>query len=436
MGYRVHSYEPDGGLLEAEAQDDGTYVGRHWRGHLPLAQSYWVNGFLTNLLLMGAGLGVAALEQSGRSLRLLSIGVLVYAALFLVVRTWTTVGIWRSAGRHRSRGGSGKWANVARIMVVLGVIGTVTQLPNLGLQAKEFGLIAIGRDPIGPVAAMSLVDDGRTMQLSGFLSAGVADKFEDAMAAAPSVHTVVLESEGGRIAEALRMAEIIKRNGLETRVESECASACTLLLLAGKDRSAHRFAQIGFHQPDFPGVTEAEREQFIDSNRQDYVEAGIKPSFLDRAMSTPPSEMWYPTHAELVEAGVLTAEEFTVDSSQADVARVQHLLKKMESSANQNRGAMLDEITQLEGARLNGKELRVQHRITERFDAVTIRETRAELTANLQDELCGSPRRGLIDMGARFGFDYDDPDGRPIISITIDKCKSQNAEVSGSDQPA
>ena len=106
MGYRFDSFDPDGALLAAEEQDDGSYWGRHWRGHLPLAQTYWLNGFLTNMVIAGLGLAFMALEHTGRSLRLISVGFLLYVMLALIARGWSLVGIWRSAGRHAARGGT------------------------------------------------------------------------------------------------------------------------------------------------------------------------------------------------------------------------------------------------------------------------------------------------------------------------------------------
>jgi hypothetical protein len=420
MGYCSNSFDAD--LLAEEERDDGTYLGRHWRGTLPLPQSYWVNGFLTNIGLAVIGFAFATLEEGGNSLRLIAFGFIAYVLIFLVARTWSVVGIWRSAGRHAARGGSPGWGTTARVLMVLGVGVTLVQLPGLGLQAREYALIAAGRDPLGPVASLAVDDGGKVMRLSGMLAAGTADRFEEIVAAAPGIETIVLESGGGRIFEALRMADVIRERGFDTRVDGFCSSACTFLLLAGEDRSAHRFAQIGFHQPDFPGLSEAQRSTYIEGNRKDYIAAGIEPEFLDRALSTPPEEMWYPTHSELVDAGVLTAEEITVGSSDRDRKMLHELLVRTAVETNLAQGQMIDDITRLEGAELNGSELRVRHRITRALGPAELARTRSNLEENLLDEMCNSPRRAQIETGASYGFDYDDPAGKQLISITIDKC--------------
>lgn len=427
MGYQVHSYDPNGAALAEEEQDAGSYIGRHWRGHLPLAQSYWLNGFITNGILLGLAAGLIAVEQTGRSLRLLSFAFVLYVLLFLLVRTWAFVGIWRSAGRHAARGGAAAWGTIARVIVGIGVLGTLGQIPALGVQAREHGLIAIGRDPIGPVASMSLDETGQTLELKGNLSAGAADAFEAMIGASPDMRLVALDSDGGRIFEALRMAELIRARGLDTRVEQHCASACTLLLLAGKERSAHRFAQIGFHQPDFPGISEADRAAVIEDNRQDYIASGIAPAFLDRALSTPPAEMWYPTHAELVDAGVLSAEEITVGPPDHDLDRLRVLLARLESEVNADRGVMLDDLTRLDGARLTGLQLRTSHSLTRPFSRSEAEQLRDDVELVVTEDLCNSPKRGMIETGAVFGLDYFNPDGQRIATITIDECPAEDA---------
>jgi len=427
MGYRFDSFDPNAWLLEAEEQDDGNYLGRHWRGHLSLPQTYWLNGFLTNMAIGALGLAFMTLEQTGKSLRLIAMGFLLYVLLLLIARSWSLVGIWRSAGRHAARGGTAGWGTVARIMVVIGVLATLAQMPSLALQAKEYGLIAVGRDPIGPIATMSLDKSGKTLELKGPLSAGVADQFEQFLKSAPATQLVVLDSDGGRIFEALRVAEVIKSRGLDTRVEQHCASACTLILLAGKDRSAHKFAQIGFHQPDFPGLSEAQKQSIIADNRQDYIKAGIEPQFLDRAMSTPPSQMWYPTHAEMVDAGVLSSEEITVGSSRFDKQRLGELLSRMERETDAGGGQMIDEITRLEGADLTASKLVVHHSLTRPFTKSEARQLQANLNANIAQEICNSPRRNMIEMGASFGFDYVDARGTPVANVLISKCSKASS---------
>lgn len=422
MGYRSDSLDLYGATLSEEEADQGSYLGRHWRGHLSLARTYWVNGVIANIIVTVLGLLLLSLEQLGQSLRIIAVGFIAFFALFLIIRGWALVGIWRSAGRHGARGGIAGWGTVARVAVALGVLGTLAQLPNIGLQAKEYGLIAIGRDPIGPMASLVLDPSGEVLEVSGFLSAGIADAFADRVAAAPGLKLVSVDSNGGRIAEAIRMAELIKARGLDARVERRCASACTFLLLAGKERSAHQFAEIGFHQPDFPGLTEADRKETIATNRADYITAGIKPEFLDRALETPPEEMWFPNHDELMTAGVLTTREFTVGSNVADQRRLAEILARNAVETNQIKGQMIDQVTRFVSARASGVELILNYQLTEGIPKSRRAAAREEIHRSVRDTICPDIQGQMIAQGARFRFDYVGPDGEEWFGFTIDKC--------------
>ena len=61
---------------------------------------------------------------------------------------------------------------------------------------------------------------------------------------------VVLNSPGGKVAEAINIGEMLRANGFSTAVldKTDCQSACALIWLAGKKRIATSTSRIGFHQ--------------------------------------------------------------------------------------------------------------------------------------------------------------------------------------------
>jgi hypothetical protein len=217
------------------------------------------------------------------------------------------------------------------------------------------------------------------------------------------------------------MADVIRAHGLSTRVEEHCASACTLLLLAGKERSAHKLAQIGFHQPDFPGLSEAERTTIIAANRRDYIAAGVDSAFVDYAMKVPPNDMWYPSHGEMIEAGVITG---SAGAGDADDQKLRAMLQRMERESRADVGKMVDEITRLDGIQLAGNELRVRYGLTRRFSPAEASQLERNLRRNLQQTFCESARETLVRMGAQFSFDYADSDGRKVATVKIDRCQA------------
>jgi hypothetical protein len=63
-----------------------------------------------------------------------------------------------------------------------------------------------------------------------------------------------LQSPGGRIAESVSLARLIRRHSLDTYVESECDSACTVAFLSGRERIATLDARLGFHRSSIVGI--------------------------------------------------------------------------------------------------------------------------------------------------------------------------------------
>lgn len=157
-----------------------------------------------------------------------------------------------------------------------------------------------------PAATVTLSPDGKSVLLDGSLEAGVTARFKTVVDSAPALRTVVLQSNGGLIGEALDMSEIVRAKRLDTYVETWCHSACTVILLAGRDRAASPRARIGFHQPVFPAARAADVPSLRSFARRIYDDAGVQPGFTDKAFATPAAEMWFPSSAELQSARVLT----------------------------------------------------------------------------------------------------------------------------------
>jgi hypothetical protein len=152
---------------------------------------------------------------------------------------------------------------------------------------------------------------GEALVVKGELTEGVANAFEAALANAPNAKRVDLDSIGGLIVEAERIAEAIRGRELDTNVTGVCFSACTHVLLGGVHRTAPRRNSVGFHRP----YTLDDEEEAPDPDapyaaiiaRSFYEKAKLPPAFIARIFATPIAAMWKPSRRELLEAGVLTA---------------------------------------------------------------------------------------------------------------------------------
>ncbi len=159
--------------------------------------------------------------------------------------------------------------------------------------------------------ALELVAGGRLTAV-GTITPGTAERFAQELARRGDyVETVVLDSPGGSVQDALAMSRMIRERELSTLVEDGglCASSCPLVLAGGAERRAGREAAVGVHQISavrtggivLPGAAEPEmvRAQRVSAEIQRHlVEMGVEPAVWVHAMETPPEEMYYFTPEE------------------------------------------------------------------------------------------------------------------------------------------
>jgi uncharacterized RDD family membrane protein YckC len=295
-------------------EEQGSYIGRHWRGEQSLAQSFWLNHLLLSLPLGFALSGLMTwISLKGEALQAGSIAVLIGWPLALVFSAWAIVGTWRAANAYRRMEGSLLWATLAR----LSLAGATLQLLASALigfapQADEFWQLARGRDPIGQ-ATLTLAADGRSVRLEGPIGMGDATRLQQLLAGAPQVREFELVSPGGRVFEAERMVGMVRAAGASTRAVGGCESACTLVFLAGAQRHLMPGARLGFHRASSgtsnPVFDEAANRELAAT----YRDMGLPDYFIERTLRTPPQGMWYPKDEELVAHALVAAPPRTLD---------------------------------------------------------------------------------------------------------------------------
>lgn len=275
----------------------------YWRGEYSLGFTCGAGGVLI-LLLQFMQMGLFGLLAAALPLRL---GALMVLSMFVVsagLLAWQSVAVWRSATRRASEG-STFWPNLARLGVGAAIMAfAFISATFLWLPMREHALIAVGRDNLAPIDA-SVTTDDTVLLLHGTFGSGSTERVRRVLDASPGIRTVALSSPGGRLREASDIANLVRRRGLDTYVDTRCESACTFVFLAGKDRAATPNARIGFHQPSFAGVAPVNFGPATDSMLRTYRQAGIPQDFLDRIARTDPANMWYPTPRELEKAGVI-----------------------------------------------------------------------------------------------------------------------------------
>ena len=295
----------------------------HWRGETSLGISYWLNGILLGSLLPALiAIGYSLINPFPHSLRVNALAILILITLRLCLWIWTVVGVIRSANRHTSRGGRLFWANVARVVICLTVVLTLVRLErSLIPQMRLLAAIARGHDPMDTVT-VEVTPDGRTIMLEGTLGAGSVDKVQRIIDASPDATTLELNSDGGRGQTAEELARRVRQRHLNTLVQDHCESACTYIFLAGAKRELAEDGELGFHQASALGIV-ANDKMILQDMVKYYRSAGLRESFIDHILATPPDDMWYPTRRELEDGGVVTAEPIVpADLSKHDPAKM------------------------------------------------------------------------------------------------------------------
>ena len=156
------------------------------------------------------------------------------------------------------------------------------------------------------------------------------DLIEETLKLNPQINKLFLNSDGGYIGAAYAISDLIIDYEIDTHVIGSCESACTIIFLAGENRTVEKGSRLGFHQSywlaanmkeyylseksDMGWSNEFEFSEWLYSDTQaeilidmEYlIERGVEPLFAIKTLTASSDDMWYPRRKELREAGVIT----------------------------------------------------------------------------------------------------------------------------------
>lgn len=166
--------------------------------------------------------------------------------------------------------------------------------------------------------SFDLVAGGRLMA-TGTITPGISETFATEIAKRGDyVKTVVLNSPGGSVGDALAMGRLIRERKLSTEVAagSYCASSCPLVFFGGSERRVGDKAAIGVHQIFAASAPDpmAPRDDMSDAQRisarcQRYLgDMGINLQVWVHAMETPKDRLFVFKPEELKSLGIVTAD--------------------------------------------------------------------------------------------------------------------------------
>ncbi len=181
--------------------------------------------------------------------------------------------------------------------------------------------ITTGPDLLSQPLEIALATGGDLM-LTGSIDIGSGERFAAEIAARGEyVQTVVLDSPGGSVTDALAIGRLIHEKGLATRVEAGalCASSCPVVFASGNTRRASPRAAIGVHQiyaaalSDDPqnalrvaGTAMSEAQSTTAAIIGHLTMSGVDPALWLHALETPPDRLYYFTPEEMTSLKLVT----------------------------------------------------------------------------------------------------------------------------------
>ncbi len=134
----------------------------------------------------------------------------------------------------------------------------------------------------------------------------------------PHIKRLELNSYGGLVLSAYKIAELVRQRGISTNVrkQAKCASACTLIYQAGSVRSAHPSVRFLYHSPRLSNLwsenwlesrNSVGREKSLAELAKQFdetqiesarffamlIELGIHPKFIELYKALPETSTWF-----------------------------------------------------------------------------------------------------------------------------------------------
>lgn len=150
---------------------------------------------------------------------------------------------------------------------------------------------------------------GGVLSAEGTIDIGAADRFaKEVELRGEYVRTVLLDSPGGSVGDALAISKMIRERKIGTKVAAGalCASSCPVVLAGGTTREVEPGAVIGVHQIFNATKEKLSPERAMSEAQKTTAEVGrhlqamgIKPGLWFNALETPPDRLYYLTPEEM-----------------------------------------------------------------------------------------------------------------------------------------
>ncbi|MGE0241989.1 MAG: GYF domain-containing protein [Parvibaculaceae bacterium] len=273
-----------------------------WRRWFALSIGYWIAGLVIAALFAASSLALLNLEFADHP-RLTSAGVITLWLMLLAAMLWLSIGVLRSVDQQAKIHPNRYWSGAAKVMTAIAGLAVLAVFVQRGVPEIRDSADVI-TETMMPRYQLRLLRDNTELELVGPMDFGVADTIAASLADNPAVVTLHVNSPGGRLSEADRLADTVLKKNLNTYVSTFCLGDCATVFAAGRNRWLSRSAVLALHQP----AAEASDLEAETAKTKAFLEGrGIAVKFIDRGLASRRDAAWRPTHAELFNAGFATS---------------------------------------------------------------------------------------------------------------------------------
>ena len=289
-----------------------SYLKAHWRGELSVGVSLWIN--LLGGLLLVSGIELLCLSYFTREPATLVHRTLLSLLLTrLVIYPWQLTGFLRAIERdyleHRQLLKTRGLQAIALLSLLFTLVYALEVTQSAVYYQDQLETYA-GEKP-GVDYRLTVSPGGIELHIEGGLDIGITQAVRERLESHTALETVVLHSEGGQIYEGRGLARVFMQHRLNTRVNTECSSACATAFIGGEQRSLGAGAKLGFHQyqldrsryPRLIPIYDLRKEQERDMAL--YRSRGIDEAFLLRMFQSSPDQIWFPEHELLLDTHIV-----------------------------------------------------------------------------------------------------------------------------------
>jgi ATP-dependent protease ClpP protease subunit len=276
-------------------------------GQLPLGRTLWVSAIHAGVVLLTVWLVVSIVPAEDLKYDVRQLFVLFQSVIRLSAIVWAGQCVMRACIR-RTGDGNGRSIVVSGCVFMLALWGTAQAAVSMGGATRAISENWYHEKHNGWVPLNVIADPilGRIV-VKGDITHDSARLFKAVVRANPALTVVQIESYGGYVNEAMQMARLIRALKLDTVSMRRCASACTLMFVAGQNRYLGPEARFRFHRAGYEGMPGTEKLEELDQElARFYVAMGTGPQIAAGELATPNHSFWEPSQGELFAANYAT----------------------------------------------------------------------------------------------------------------------------------